>query len=1044
MPFIRKEFSLKTRATATALALFLTGMCLLSWRATSVLQGDMERLLGQQQYSTASYMAADIQEQMEMRRGNLEQLAADIAPAALTQPGAVQAILQRHLTTGRMFNDGLIVYRRDGTAVATLPHRPERIGVNFRDRDYLAGALNDGATTIGKPDRGKTTHAPLVVIAAPIRDHLGTVIGAVSGISNLDRPNFLDRLATGRYGDSGGYMLIAEKEGLIVTASDHNRILERLDPPTVKRVLASQHGGSEGTVLLEQVGGQKEMTSYKRIPGIDWGVAVSLPVAEAFAPIRQTEQRMLITSALLTLLAGFVIWWGLRRQLSPMARTARRLAAMAQGEQPTQFLPVGRRDEIGQMVIGFNQLLETLARRKRELRESEEHFRLTFELAGDAIFFGTLDGRILFANPAACELFGYSLMEFRTLGRQSIFDDADPHAAEILARRQRDGRFSGEARFTRKDGSVFIAEYESTIFANANGEAQTIARIRDISARKTMEDELQRSEQAATDLAMLLRRMCDIVPDMIWAKDLDGRYIFSNEANTRLRLGAHAGEDPVGKTTAYFAERARAAHPDRQDWFNFGDTCTKSDTETLARGRLSIYEESGVLHGRPAHLEVYKAPFIDNEGNCIGTVGSARDVTERRRTEQELTQYRHHLEHLVEERTHQLTEAKVQAEAANLEKSLFLANMSHEIRTPMNAILGMVSVLRREGINATQADRINKIDTAANHLLGLINDILDLSKIEAGKLALEEIPINIDSIVSDVRALLADRARRKNLTLIFDTGEFPARLAGDPTRLRQALLNYATNAIKFTEHGSVTLRTRLQSEDSDNVMIRFEVIDTGIGIDANVLPRLFGAFEQADKSTTRCYGGTGLGLAITRRLAEMMGGEAGVESTIGVGSTFWFSVRLKKGAAATPAPRNAADTINAEQLIQQRHTGRRVLVVDDIPVNLEITKFLLEVCGLVVDTAENGQQAIEAARRQTYALVLMDVQMPVMGGLDAAPLLRAEPGYARRPIVALTASALSEEQQECLDAGMNDCIVKPFSPDELYVNVLKWLDFDER
>ncbi|WP_176785684.1 ATP-binding protein [Propionivibrio dicarboxylicus] len=1034
---------MKTRATATALVIFLTGMGLLSWHATGVLQGDMERLLGQQQYSTASYMAADIQEQMEVRRISLEQLATDIAPAALTQPETLPAILLRHATTGRLFNDGLIVYGRDGTAIATQPHRLERIGVNYLDRDYLAGALNNGVTTVGRPVRGKTAHAPLVVIAAPIRDAHGAVVGAVSGISNLNRPNFLDRLATGRYGDSGGYLLIAEKEGLVVTASDHNRILEKLDAPTVKRVLGSPHGGRDGTVLLEHADGQKEMTSYKRIPGIDWGVAVSLPVAEAFAPIRQTEQRMLIATALLTLLAGFVIWWGLRRQLSPMARTASALAAMAHGDQPPQLLPVGRRDEIGQMVIGFNQLLETLARRKRELRESEEHFRLTFELAGDAIFFGTPDGTILFANPAACELFGYSLTEFRALGRQPIFDAADPQAGEILAQRQRDGKFAGEARFTRKDGSTFIADYESTIFTSASGEAQTISRIRDISARKAMEHELQRSEQAATDLATLLRRMCDIVPDMIWAKDLEGRYIFSNDANTRLRLGAQDDEDPVGKTTAYFAERQRAANPDRQDWFEFGDICGKSDADTIARGRLSIYEESGVLHGRPAHLEVYKAPFIDSHGKCIGTVGSARDITERRRTEQELTQYRHHLERLVEERTHQLTEAKIQAEAANLEKSLFLANMSHEIRTPMNAILGMVSVLRREGLSATQADRINKVDTAANHLLGLINDILDLSKIEAGKLALEEIPINIDSIVGDVRALLAERARRKNLDLVFDTGKFPPRLAGDPTRLRQALLNYATNAIKFTEHGSVTIRISYQSEDDDSVMVRFEVVDTGIGIDADVLPRLFGAFEQADKSTTRCYGGTGLGLAITRRLAEMMGGEAGVESTVGVGSTFWFSARLKKGSAAPLSPVNAADKVNAEQGIKQRHTGRRVLVVDDIPVNLEITKFLLEVCGLVVDTAEDGQQAIEAARRQTYALILMDVQMPVMGGLEAAPRLRAEPGYERLPIVALTASALSEEQQECFDVGMNDCIVKPFSPDELYGSVLKWLDFGE-
>ena len=1034
----RKELSLKTRVTGAALAVFFIGMAAVSLLTTQVLQKDMERLLGQQQFSTASYMAADIQEQVDVRLNALQQLASRIDPALLGRPDALQQSLNQHAWASALFNEGILTYRPDGTVIATMPIQPERIGRNYLDRDYVIVALRDGKANVGLPVIGKTAKAPIIAMATPIVDAQGRIVGAIAGLNNLTRPNFLDKLASGHYGDTGDYFLVAPQEGVIVATSNRDRVLEKLPPPGANPGIDRFRNGYEGTVFLTTPHHQEVMTSNKFLPRLGWYVAVSLPISEAFAPIHQTQRHMAIATALLSLLAGLVTWWVLRRQLSPVAQTATALAAMSENRGPLQALPIVRHDEIGQMIGGFNRLLEALQRRDTELRESEAYFRLTFEHSSDALIFGTPDGQIEFANPAATRLFGYSLAEFRALGRSRILDTDSPVFREGLTQRKLTGNVVGEAVFTRRDGSTFVAEVDSVIFTSTLGEERTITRLRDISARKQIEFELRVSEQSSKDLATLLRRMCDIVPDMIWAKDMEGRYIFSNEANTRLRLGAMNNDEVIGKTTAYFAERERAAHPDDPAWYSFGDVCDDSDRQTLDRGSLSVYEESGTVRGRSMHLEVYKAPFIDSNGVCIGIVGSARDISERRRTEQELTQYRHHLEHLVEERTKELSEAKVLAESANLEKSMFLANMSHEIRTPMNAILGMVSVLRREGISSAQADRINKIDTAANHLLGLINDILDLSKIEAGKLALENIPLSIDGIVNDVKGLLSDRAGKKSLALNFETDVFPPKLSGDPTRLRQALLNYAGNALKFTERGSVTVRAFKQSESDESITVRFEVSDTGIGIDANVLPRLFSAFEQGDKTTTRCYGGTGLGLAITRNLAEMMGGEAGVESAVGVGSTFWFTACLKKTAEfAATAP--DADN-NAEQKLKRCHAGTRVLVVDDMEINLEITQFLLEVCGLVVDTAGDGQQAIAKAIENRYALVLMDVQMPVLGGLDATPRLRAVPGFEETPILALTASALDEDRKRCKDAGMNDRIVKPFSPNELYSSVLKWLE----
>jgi CheY-like chemotaxis protein len=331
------------------------------------------------------------------------------------------------------------------------------------------------------------------------------------------------------------------------------------------------------------------------------------------------------------------------------------------------------------------------------------------------------------------------------------------------------------------------------------------------------------------------------------------------------------------------------------------------------------------------------------------------------------------------------------------------------------------------------------------HLLGIINNILDSSKIEARKVVLEETLLSATAVLDNVRSMLTEQALEKNLAFVLDVAPLPDNLIGDPTRLQQAVLNFAGNAIKFTDEGSVTLRAFAAELADDSVLLRIEVQDTGIGIPPDTLPRLFTAFEQADNSTTRRYGGTGLGLVISRRLAELMGGEAGVISKLGIGSTFWLTVRLKRGGTvSTTASGPVSEEVgNAEVELKRLHQGKRVLVVDDEPINRMVAQVQLEDIGLLVDTADDGAEAVAMALKLPYAAIFMDMQMPGVDGLEATRRIRMAPRHAHTPIIAMTANVFAEDRARCFQAGMDDFLMKPFSPETLFGMLLKRLGRQE-
>ena len=594
-----------------------------------------------------------------------------------------------------------------------------------------------------------------------------------------------------------------------------------------------------------------------------------------------------------------------------------------------------------------------------------------------------------------------------------------------------------DALALRRAAEARLAASKAEALANVNN-ANLPRLVHELQVHQ-IELEMQNSEleQAQAELETSLTRyteLYDFAPVGYFSFDRLGKIMQVNLAGARL-LGTNRSS-LIGRSFADFV-----ALSSRSDFTNLLLSTHASQRRQIGDIALNGTDHQAVQSF--AHLEVLLA---DDTQLCHAV---AMDITERKRAEVELDKYRCHLEELVAQRTaqiadlnQQLEQRVLEAEAANRAKSAFLANMSHEIRTPMVAITGFAYLLQQKGnLTAEQRDKLHKIVGASDHLLSIINDILDLSKIEAGKLTLEHRNFSPDTLIQELVGLMADKAEAKGLRLMIHTDHLPLQLNGDVTRLRQALLNYLGNAVKFTEAGEITLRGEIIEDQGNRLLLKFSVEDTGIGVTDKQKSRLFNRFEQADSSTTRQYGGSGLGLVINRHLARLMGGEVGVEARPQGGSIFWLTAWLGKADAIAGDNMGGnpfADTCAGR--LRQNHRGARILLAEDDEINSEIAGELLVSCGLNVDFAKNGQNAVAKAKTNRYDLILMDVQMPELDGLYATQAIRQLPGYATTPILAMTADALAEDRQACLNAGMNDHLAKPVDPNALYARLLKWLE----
>ncbi|MBZ8140813.1 hybrid sensor histidine kinase/response regulator [Rubrivivax gelatinosus] len=837
------------------------------------------------------------------------------------------------------------------------------------------------------------------------------------------------------------------------------------------------------------------------------------------------------------------------------------------------------RDEagaIGGVIISTEDITVRIAS-AAALRESTDRFERVFRNSPVAIAITGLDDRrFVDVNPAYEALLGWRRDELFGRASHELGIWADEREREaMIARVLADGAAQAEVCWRARDGSLVDVVY-SGASVEIGGVTHLVGMAADIRVQKAAQRALERQQEelealvarrtaeleaanaALEQRAEAIADLYDRAPCGYFSLDSDGAIVTVNA--TALVMLGHARQAMVGRALLDFVAPGCAA--------------THGDLFGMADGpgrRGGVECELHRADGSPLPVLVAADRVADPAGGTTTRV-TIIDDSERSQRGREIAAMQAELAHRAQ-----------QAEAANRAKSSFLANMSHEIRTPMNAILGLTHLLGREIADARQLDRLAKIGGAGEHLLQVINDILDVSKIEAGKMVLEDTEFSLEALLARCVELVAERARNKGLELVLDTDRVPPRLRGDPTRLSQALINLLSNAIKFTEQGWVRLRCELLEEDEARLLVRFEVRDTGEGIEPQRQARLFHAFEQADTSSTRRHGGTGLGLALTRHIAELMGGGVGVSSAPGQGSCFWFSARLGRGSTELqdegaapggsapptlvglsallvddldearaviadrlarmgmqvdaadggeaalelarrrqadgrrydvalvdwlmapldglqttrrlaallgpampptllvtasddprigalaaeagcaavlakpvtpsalfdavmrlvrrrPAPQDAPrpEPGDAEQRLRARHAGQRVLLAEDNPVNQEVAEELLRSVGLVVDTAADGEQALQMALTGRHALVLMDLQMPGLDGFAATREIRRHLGPAL-PVVAMTANAFDEDRDLCLAAGMNDHVAKPVSPERLYATLLRWL-----
>jgi PAS domain S-box-containing protein len=986
--------------TLLSLVIFLAGIWSLELFAGRMLHDDLERLLSDQQFSTATIVAAEINHELVFRLRSLEKVAEKVVPPFFSNPEQLQALLENRPLLDTLFNGGVFITRKDGSVTASIPHSIDRIGINYSERDYIVAALRYGKTSVGKPVIGKALHAPVISMATPVRNAQGAVIGALVGVIDLSKSSFLDYITSNRYGKSGDFFLVASQHRMIVTGSDKRRVMEQLPAHGIIPQIDNFIAGFEGTKSFINPKGVEALVSVKKVPAAGWYLAALLPVSEAFAPVRAMQQRMLIAAIVLTFLVGGVTWLMLRRQLSPLFDAVNKLSAISDENLPVTPLAVTGTDEVGQLIGGFNRMLDTLALREKALQESDERHRSILRTATSGIWLNDLQGRLLEVNNAYCRMSGYSEQELLTMNISDLEVTESSHdVVEHLQLIKDRGDVCFESQHRRKDGAVFDVEVSVQYRPTEGG--QCVAFVQDITERKRSVEDLVRSEQR-------LKNAQRVAGMGNWGLDVtSGKLVWSDEIFRIFEI------DP-DRFAASYDSFLDIIHPDDREAVN------RAYTESL-RNRVP-YEISHRLlmaDGRVKFVLEKCETYFDQDGNPLRSIGTVQDVTRAKRTEEEKD----------------LLESQLQ-QAQKLES---VGRLAGGVAHDFNNMLTIINGYSQLGVMDSDSDSplrsyFEEISRTSDRSADLTRQLLAFAR----KQAVVPRELNLNETVHGMLKML-HRLIGESIRLAWQPAPDLWQVKADPSQIDQILANLCVNARDaITDIGTITIETANRIIDGKYVQahadiqsgqyVAISVSDTGCGIDKDVLPHIFEPFF-----TTKKVGeGTGLGLATVYGIAKQNNGFVNVYSEPGMGTTFTIYL-----------PRHTGDSpqIHAESTCDQLPTGcETVLLVEDESAILTLTATMLEKHGYTVLMTDSPFEAIQMGRDHVdrINLLITDVIMPEMNGRDLSlQLQQRDPAIKCLFMSGYTADIIA--QHGVLEDGVF-FIQKPFTVSGLMRKVREVLD----